>query len=265
VSDQKKGFSLGATDYIFKPFTPQIVRARVETQLKLKEYSDHLSGMVTQKTEQLSRAQEAIITSMAIMAEFRDPETGAHIQRTKAYVQVLAQEISKSNPAYLSGVDIELLANATPLHDIGKVAISDEILFKPDALTPHEFAIMQQHTVHGADIIRRAEGVTGANLLLHTARELAEYHHEKWDGSGYPHGLSGEDIPVAARIMTLADIYDALISKRPYKPAFSHEKTLDMILNGNTRIKPQHFDPMLLDCFRRIHDQFNQIAVAFPD
>ncbi|OQY16358.1 MAG: hypothetical protein B6I36_10370 [Desulfobacteraceae bacterium 4572_35.1] len=265
VGDQEKGFNLGAEDYIMKPFTPQIVKARVDIHLKLKKYRDHLTEMVAKKTEQLAHAQEAIITSMAIMAEFRDPETGAHIQRTKAYVRALAQAVNVKLGKFVPQLDVEILTNAAPLHDIGKVAIPDDILFKSGRLTREEFATMQQHSSDGAEVIRRAESVTGTNLLLQTAREVAESHHEKWDGSGYPNGLSGESIPIAARIMAIADVYDALISKRPYKAAMSHEEATHIILYGDEITKPQHFDPLVLDCFKCINEQFHSIAKTFPD
>lgn len=264
-ADQEKGLELGAEDYITKPFSPAIVRARVRTQLKLKKYRDHLEDLVADKTAQLVHAQEAIIASMAIMAEHRDPETGAHIQRTKAYVKVLAQAMAADMPEILTPQTIEMLYHAAPLHDIGKVAIHDDVLLKPGRLTQEEFAIMEQHTTKGADIIHKTETVVGNNPLLLMAKEIAEFHHEKWDGSGYPKGRSGNDIPLAARLMTVADIYDALITKRPYKRAFTHIEAVKIIVQGDDRTKPEHFDPRVLDCFERIHEQFNVIATKFID
>ncbi|MBW2187080.1 MAG: response regulator [Deltaproteobacteria bacterium] len=265
IADQEKGLGLGAEDYITKPFNPAIVRARVRTQLKLKQYSDHLEDLVTKKTEQLLHAQEGIIASMAIMAEHRDPETGAHIQRTKSYVQILARAMAAQMPDILSEQTIEMLYRAAPLHDIGKVAIPDEILLKPGRLTAEETTIMQTHTSCGSDTIRRTEEIVGSNELLHLAVEIAEYHHEKWDGSGYPHGLEGDNIPLSARLMSIADVYDALISIRPYKPAFSHAEAVKIILKGDDFTRPEHFDPQILSCFARIHDQFDQIATTFGD
>jgi len=151
------------------------------------------------------------------------------------------------------------------LHDIGKVAISDEILLKPGRLTTEEFEVMKQHPVFGAKVLHNTEGYAGENPLLHLAADIAEYHHEKWDGSGYPHGLKGEDIPLGARIMALADVYDALRSKRPYKEALSHEATVEIILHGDHITRPEHFDPLVLSCCARIHEQFNEIAQAFVD
>lgn len=264
-ADQEKGLNLGAEDYITKPFSPAIVRARVRTQLKLKKYRDHLEDLVADKTEQLLHAQEAIIASMAIMAEHRDPETGAHIQRTKAYVKVLAQAMTPQMPDILTPQTIEMLYHAAPLHDIGKVAIHDDILHKPGRLTEQEFAIIEQHTTMGADIIHKTETIVGNIPLLLMAGEIAEFHHEKWDGSGYPHGCSGNDIPLSARLMTMADIYDALITERPYKRAFSHNEAVKIIVEGDDRTRPEHFDPRVLSCFERIHEQFNAIAKQFID
>lgn len=263
--DQEKGLSLGAVDYIFKPFNPSIIRVRVNTQLKVKQYRDHLEREVVNKTDQLVHAQDAIIASMAIMAEHRDPETGAHIQRTKSYVEILARELSSQMNGTLTEHKIDMLCNAAPLHDIGKVAIPDEILLKPGKLTSDEFSIMQKHTISGAKVIIRTDAIVGSHPLLHMARDIAEFHHEKWDGSGYPHGLSGTEIPLPARIMAIADVYDALITKRPYKPAFSHTETVKILLEGDRITQPGHFDPQLLSCFERVHEQFNLSAVAFAD
>jgi putative two-component system response regulator len=263
--DQEKGLRLGADDYIVKPFSPSIIRARVRTHLKLKEYRDHLQEKVAQKTEQLRHAQEAIIASMAVMAERRDPETGAHIQRTKAYVKALACAMAQEMPDKLSRTTIDMLEQAAPLHDIGKVAVPDQVLFKPGPLTREEFEIIKDHTTFGADIIRRTEMIVGDNPLLKIAEQIACCHHEKWDGSGYPNGFAGEDIPIAARLMAIADVYDALISERPYKKAFSHKKAVDIILHGDGRTRPEEFDPRLLRCFERIHPQFDEIAHTFVD
>ncbi|MGC9519153.1 MAG: HD-GYP domain-containing protein [Desulfuromonadaceae bacterium] len=263
--DQEKGLRLGADDYIVKPFSPSIIRARVRTHLKLKEYRDHLQEKVAQKTEQLRHAQEAIIASMAVMAERRDPETGAHIQRTKAYVKALAYAMAQEMPDKLSRTTISMLEQAAPLHDIGKVAVPDHVLFKPGPLTREEFEIIKDHTTFGADIIRKTEMIVGDNPLLKIAEQIACCHHEKWDGSGYPNGFAEEDIPIAARLMAIADVYDALISERPYKKAFSHAQAVDIILHGDERTRPEEFDPRLLRCFERIHPQFDEIAHAFVD
>jgi putative two-component system response regulator len=173
----------------------------------------------------------------------------------------MAQEM----PDKLSRTTIDMLEQAAPLHDIGKVAVPDQVLFKPGPLTREEFEIIKDHTTFGADIIRRTEMIVGDNPLLKIAEQIACCHHEKWDGSGYPNGFAGEDIPIAARLMTIADVYDALISERPYKKAFSHKKAVDIILHGDERTRPEEFDPRLLRCFERIHPQFDEIAHTFVD
>ncbi len=264
-SEQEKGLNLGAEDYITKPFDPAIVKARIRTQLELKGYRDHLEKLVSQRTEELAHAQEATIASMAIMAEYRDPETGGHIQRTKSYVRALAIEISKTNPQTINEQMLEILYQAAPLHDIGKVAIPDAILLKPARLTAEEFSVMEKHTLYGSEAIRRTETILGRNELLRVAAEIAEYHHEKWDGSGYPHGRSGKSIPISARLMTIADVYDALTSHRPYKEALEHDMAVKTILEGDGYTHPRHFDPQVLACFEKIHPQFHAIAMKFKD
>jgi len=264
-SEQEKGLNLGAEDYITKPFDPAIVRARIRTRLELKDYRDNLEEQVARRTEELAHAQEATIASMAIMAEFRDPETGGHIQRTKSYIRAIAAELSQKYPQILTERMQKILYQAAPLHDIGKVAIPDAILLKPARLTADEFAVMEKHTIYGSETIRRTETIHGRNELLQVAAEIAEFHHEKWDGSGYPHGRKGKAIPISARLMTIADVYDALVSKRPYKKPFSHEEAVKTILEGDGYTHPDHFDPEVLACFAKIHQQFHEIALAFID
>ncbi len=263
--EQEKGLILGAEDYITKPFDPSIVRARVKTQLELKHYQDNLEEEIARRTEELAHAQEATIASLAIMAEYRDPETGGHIQRTKAYVQALAAALNKKKPQLLSIYQCDLLFQAAPLHDIGKVAIPDAILLKPGRLTAAEFSVMEKHTLFGSEAIRRTATIYGENELLHVAALIAEFHHEKWDGTGYPHGRAGKAIPICARLMAVADVYDALISKRPYKPALNHQEAVKIILEGDGYTSPEHFDPQVLACFAEIHPQFDRIAQEFSD
>ena len=265
ASEQEKGLNLGAEDYITKPFDPSIVRARVKTQLELKSYQDSLEEEVSRRTEELTHAQEATIASLAIMAEYRDPETGGHIQRTKAYVQALAAALNKKDPQLLSAQQRDLLSQAAPLHDIGKVAIPDAILLKPGRLTSAEFSVMEKHTLFGSEAIRRTATIYGENELLRVAALIAEFHHEKWDGTGYPHGRAGKAIPICARLMSVADVYDALISKRPYKPALNHQEAVKIILEGDGYTSPEHFDPQVLACFAEIHPQFDRIAQEFSD
>jgi len=264
-ANQAKGLNLGAQDYISKPFDPAIVRARVRTQLELKSYRDHLEQQIAQRTDALLHAQEATIASMAVIAEYRDPETGAHIQRTKEYVRLLSMELEHQYHDLAAEINIDYLAQAAPLHDIGKVAIPDAVLLKNARLNASEFALMQQHTIYGSDAIRRTVEICGPSQLLHTAAEIAEFHHEKWDGSGYPHGLKEEKIPLSARLMAVADVYDALISKRPYKQSFSHERAVEIMLNGDGYTSPEHFDPRVLECFAAMHQQLHTVAHQFAD
>jgi putative two-component system response regulator len=271
VEDEAMGLSLGAVDYIAKPISPPILFARVATQLNLRaarrELQDHnqnLEKLVQERTAQLYLMQEAIIVAMASMAETRDQETGNHIRRTQNYVRALARHL-QTHPRFaaeLSDEAIELLYRSAPLHDIGKVGIPDRILLKPGNLDREEFEIMKMHAVYGRDTIMLVERhIGGSNSFLMFAREIAHSHQEKWDGSGYPQNLAGEQIPLSARLMAVADVYDALISKRVYKPAFTHEQALDVMRKG----RGSHFDPDVLDAFFEIEPKFAQIAIAYAD
>lgn len=214
-------------------------------------------------TEEVKRTRDVTILSLASLAETRDNETGAHILRTQRYVKVLAENL-KNHPKFaadLTEENIDLLYKSAPLHDVGKVGIPDSILLKPGKLTKDEFEIMKTHTTLGADALAVAEGELGSNSFLRFAKEIALTHQEKWDGSGYPQGLSGEAIPLSGRLMAVADVYDALISKRVYKPAFSHQKACDIIIEGSGT----HFDPDLIEAFRIVALEFAAIADEISD
>ena len=216
-----------------------------------------------EKTEELQRTRDVTIMSLASLAETRDNETGAHLLRTQRYIKSLANHL-QDHPAFKEHLDeetIELLFKSAPLHDIGKVGIPDHILLKPGRLTPEEFTIMKTHASLGGDALRGAEKSLGSNSFLRLAREIAYCHHEKWDGSGYPLGLIGHNIPVPGRLMALADVYDALISARVYKPAFPHEKAKGIILEGRS----SHFDPDVVDAFLAVEGEFIQIAKEYGD
>jgi len=218
---------------------------------------------VRAKTRELSLVQEVTIETVANVAETRDPETGGHIKRTQHYVRALAVALSR-RPKYksiLTGDFIEILFRSAPLHDLGKVGVPDAILLKPDRLTEDEFERMKLHTTYAYNIISAAEARLGNSSFLRTARELAHTHQEKWDGSGYPRGLKGEEIPLSGRLMAIADVYDALISRRPYKEPMSHEEAVRRIAQG----RGSHFDPELVDVFLEIEAQFRQIARQFVD
>ncbi len=215
------------------------------------------------RTEEIQRTRDVTILTLASLAETRDNETGAHILRTQRYVRALAVHLA-DQPGFREVLDeetIELLYKSAPLHDIGKVGIPDAILLKPAKLTADEFEIMKTHAQLGADAIRVAERELGSTSFLRYGREIAETHHERWDGSGYPRGLQGEKIPVSGRLMALADVYDALISKRIYKPAFPHEQARKIILEGNG----SHFDPAVVAAFVAVEEAFQEIAAGFQD
>lgn len=268
--DEEYGLSLGAEDFIHKPFSEPVMLARIHNHLrisdmsrKLKVRNEVLEARISERTKALIAAQSATITAFCSLAETRDNETGNHILRTQHYVKALAESLS-NYAAYegsLNDEEIMLMFQSAPLHDIGKVGIPDAILNKPGKLTADEWEIMKSHSKLGADVISQAESKMGENGFLKYAREIALCHHEKWDGSGYPEGLKGEEIPLSARLMAVADVYDALISKRCYKNAFSHQQAVDMILEQ----KGKHFDPTIIDIFSGIEGQFKAIASQFED
>jgi putative two-component system response regulator len=271
IEDEQRGFDAGAVDYITKPISPPIVLSRVATQLTLKAAADflrdqnaYLEKEVEKRTHEVQIIQDVTIMAMASLAETRDNETGNHIRRTQNYVRALALQLH-SHPRFaeqLSDDMIEMLYKSAPLHDIGKVGIPDAILLKPGKLTPEEFEIMKTHTTLGRDAIVAAENLIDApSTFLRLAREIAHYHQEKWDGSGYPEKLAGEAIPLAARLMAVADVYDALISRRVYKPPFSREKSAGIIREG----RGTHFDPDMVDAFLAIEAEFHAIAERYAD
>jgi putative two-component system response regulator len=213
--------------------------------------------------EQITLTQDITIESMGTLAEYRDPETGGHIKRTQRYIRLLATELM-DHPKYketLNQNTIDLLYKSAPLHDIGKVAIPDNILLKAGKLTDEEYEIMKNHARYGMETIAIQEEKLGIDSFLHLAREIAATHQEKWDGTGYPEGLKGEEIPVSGRLMALADVYDALISKRVYKLPFPHKKAVEIIIEG----KGKHFDPELVEAFLKLEDDFRKIALEYAD
>ena len=213
--------------------------------------------------EKISLIQDVTIESMGTLAEYRDPETGGHIKRTRSYVRILATHLM-DHPKYTETLDestIELLYKSAPLHDIGKVGVPDNILLKAGKLTDEEFKLMKKHTTYGMEAIAVQEKKLGTDSFLHLSREMAATHQEKWDGTGYPGGLKGEEIPVSGRLMAVADVYDALISKRVYKPSFPHKKAVKIIREG----KGNHFDPDMVEAFLEIEDEFRKIALEHAD
>ncbi len=266
VEDEERGLREGAADFVTKPLRPAVVLARVQAQLGAKRARDMLRAQnalleaeVRRRMAENDLIQEVSIRALAHLAEMRDTDTGAHIHRTQSFVRELALRL-RHHPrfaAYLGGRTIELITRSAPLHDIGKVGIPDRILLKPGALDPVEGATMKTHASLGADAIEHAESDLSAPVeFLALACEIARWHHEKWDGTGYPDGLRGDAIPIPARLMALADVFDALISPRVYKPAMTHVEARDVIVEG----RGSHFDPDVVDGFIDGFEAFVAIA-----
>ena len=271
VEDEQKGLALGAVDYITKPISPPILMARVATQLSLKasadflrSQNDFLEAEVARRTSELEAIQDVTILAMASLAETRDSETGKHLLRTQRYVKALAEKL-RPHPRFsnfLTDQNIKVLFKSAPLHDIGKVGIPDRILLKPGRFEPQEMEIMKNHTLLGRDAIQLAEDWLGKPVeFLTIAKEIALCHQERWDGSGNPGALAGDTIPASARLMAVADVYDALISRRVYKDRMTHEQATQIIVEG----RGSHFDPDVVDAFVEIADEFRSIAQRYPD
>ena len=271
ADDEEYGLAVGAVDFIRKPIAPSVVLARVRTHLQIRTWqtfledkSAWLQSEVERRVNEVLRLQEASIRVMVSLAEFRDECTGNHIRRTQDYVRLLADCLSREerDRAFLSAEHIDQIAKAAPLHDIGKIAIPDYILLKQGRHTPEEFEIMKTHSVKGESMLLRSQHELGdENLMLLYAAQIARSHHERWDGSGYPDGLAGEAIPLPARLMAVADVYDALRSRRPYKRAFDHAEAYDILLQG----RATHFDPLLIDAFIALETDFAEIAIKLAD
>jgi putative two-component system response regulator len=266
ATDEERGLQLGAADYITKPIQPAVVMARVRTQLQAKQARDWMADQnaaleaeVARRMQENNLTQQVTIRALAHLAELRDPETGNHILRTSGYVRQLALGL-RGHPRFAATLNertIDLLARSAPLHDIGKVGIPDHILLKPGKLTPEEWTVMQTHSKLGSDAIEQAERDIEIPLeFLTMAKEIAHWHHEKWDGSGYPDRLAGDAIPISARLMALADVFDALISVRVYKPPMPPAAAREIIAAG----RGKHFDPDITDAFLAGFDDFVAIA-----
>jgi putative two-component system response regulator len=263
-----KGLELGAVDYIAKPFSPPLLRKRVELHLllqdqkhvleeqkdELQHYNDNLQSMVEEKTHTILKLQNKLLEAMAEMVESRDGVTGDHIARTRQYMRILLSAVIDTGiwAEETAEWDIELLCQSCQLHDVGKIAINDNILKKRGALTAEEFAEMQQHILLGVSFIEKLEDDDPTSAFLRYAKIFVAYHHERWDGTGYPAGLAGENIPLLGRLMAIVDVYDALTSNRPYKRALSHEEAVRIILDG----KGKHYDPVLAGLFEQVAEQF---------
>jgi putative two-component system response regulator len=256
-----EGLSLGAIDYVTKPFSAPLLLKRIENHLiietqkkQLKEFNDNLEDMVNRKTAQILNLQTAVLATVADLVEFRDDVTGGHVSRTQRYLKLLLDKLI-ADGVYAKEIadwDMEYLLPSAQLHDVGKIAISDSILNKPGKLTEEEFEIMKTHTTVGVEAIKRIESNAEEHAFLHHAKLIAGTHHEKWDGSGYPSGLKGTDIPLEGRLMAIVDVYDALISARPYKKPFSTAEAKQIIEESSGT----HFDPTLVALFTELSDEF---------
>ena len=260
VGSELEGFALGAVDYISKPFSPLLLLKRIENHLaselqkkQLRAYGDNLAQMVAEQTQTISELQNAIFSVLANVVEYRDDDTGAHVARTQRYFRVLIDGLLKKNfySKEINDWDVRLVLLSSQLHDIGKVAIPDTILLKPGSLTPEEFDIIKSHTMIGGQIIRGIENKLRQHQFIHYAELMAVSHHEKWDGTGYPCHLSGQDIPLQGRCMAIVDVYDALLSIRPYKKSFTHEEARNIIAGE----KGRHFDPLIVEAFLEVENQ----------
>lgn len=270
IENITKGCEIGAIDFITTPFNLLEVRTRVKTHLTLKNdkyylknQNELLEKMVNERTSQLVRTQSAVIISLASLAETRDHNTGKHIQRTQNFIFILARTLKENNhfTDFLSEPMIKLIHGSAPLHDIGKVGIPDKILLKPGKLTDEESLIMQKHTTLGHDVIQKAISQLGGHSILNIASDIAWTHHERWDGSGYPRGLKGEEIPLPGRLMSIVDVYDALISERVYKDSLSHDESVRIMEQGKGTL----FDPLILEIFLENHKKFKEAAIRMSD
>ena len=269
-SDEYQGLVLGAIDYVTKPFASALLLKRIENHLLiqrqkagLQDFNDNLKKMVKDKTQQIYDLHSIIISNMANFVEFRDNFTGWHIHRTKKYLEALTKQLI-ADGVYANELlewDMDSVMLSSLLHDVGKIAISDAILNKPGKLTPEEFEIMKSHAQKGVEVIEKMEHNVDFAASLNHAKSFAGTHHEKWDGSGYPNGLAGMKIPLEGRIMSVADVYDALISVRPYKKPFSAQESAQIIIDG----AGIHFDPAFTESFRKIEGDFAAIAVEYAD
>lgn len=268
LEHKKLGFELGAVDYITKPFEIPEILARVKNHIEIKQLREQLEQdklllekKVDERTREIEMLKDSTILSLAAVAETRDPDTGDHLLRTQRYMMGLALAMGENSnyKDVISNHFVELLFKSTPLHDIGKVGVPDSILLKPGSLTEDEFEEMKKHTEYGLKTLKTVQRYTGDNEFIMMAQEIAYTHHEKWNGKGYPRGLTGQEIPLSGRLMAVADVYDALISERVYKASIPHDEACAIIIEG----KGSHFDPEVIEAFEKISEQFRMISLQY--
>jgi len=272
-ANEERALDMGAADVITKPFKPGTLSRKIRNLIELKLFRENSAAVASALTRQLESHSEelhashsAIIMGMSLLSESRDQTTGSHLIRVSSLTKILTDTFASLHPDKLSFRDAALITTYAPLHDIGKVGVPDAVLNKQGKLTDEEFEQMKSHTTAGGDLLRQV-----ASLLLHEqeriniAIEIAEFHHEKYDGSGYPKGLVGDAIPISARITAVADVYDALRSSRSYKKGFTHEEAVSLITKGDGRIDPKHFDPQILEIFSMVHEALREVYDNNPD
>lgn len=269
--DEQKGLNLGAVDYITRPINPKVLVSRIRAHLAdaqasrtVRVNNEYLEFEVGKRARQVTAMQDLTILAMASLSETRDVDTGNHLRRTQGYVRALATQLRhrRAFPDFLTDEVVDILYRCAPLHDIGKVAIPDRILLKPGKYEPEEYEIMKRHPALGRAALEKAQRLAGgSNDFLDIAKDVIYAHHERWDGTGYPEGLAGEAIPIGARLMAVADVYDALISRRVYKEGMSHEKAAALIVKE----RGTHFDPLVVDAFLDLEFEFRAIAHRYAD
>ncbi|MCL1880652.1 MAG: response regulator [Oscillospiraceae bacterium] len=272
TSSELKGLSLGAIDYITKPFSPPLLLKRIEVHLLLRDqkeqlenqkkqlstYNENLEEIIKEKTKTIIELQNAVLETVAELVEARDDVTGGHIERTQLYLKILFDGLREAQiyEEEIKDWDVDIVVQSAQLHDVGKISINENILNKPGKLTTEEYEEIKQHTLVGGKIIEHIQGRTTEHKFLEFTKTMAMTHHEKWDGSGYPHGLKGTEIPLEGRLMSIVDVYDALVSERPYKKAFTHEEAVDIIRDGSGT----QFDPTLVELFLIEQEKFRETS-----
>jgi putative two-component system response regulator len=270
AGSELKGLTLGAIDYIYKPFSPPLLLKRIQVHLlvleqkkllekhkeQLQGYNDDLEVLVMEKTRTIVELQNAVLETVAELVEARDEVTGGHIERTQSYLKILLDGLKETGiyKREIRDWDVDMIIMSAQLHDVGKISVSEDILNKPGRLTQEEFEIIKRHTVIGGKIIEHIQARTSDNQFLSFTKSMAISHHEKWDGTGYPYGLKGDEIPLEGRLMSVVDVYDALVSERPYKKSFTHEEAVKIITDGSGT----QFEPALVDLFLKEQEKFKK-------